>query len=169
MCDDYVLHDSVIDELKVIGAKCSLEVNKTGSLTFQIAPTHPYYDKIKKHTSQIRLYQDDRVLFSGRVLNDEITFDNIKNIECEGELAYFLDSIQRGKEYHLNGGSNNVVETYLKDVVAIHNSQVDDSKKFSVGLVNITDPNNYLYKISNYEDTLTILTDKLLNTYGGYL
>lgn len=169
MCDDYVLHDPAIDELKVIGAKCSLEVNKTGSLTFQIAPTHPYYDKIKKHTSQIRLYQDDRVLFCGRVLNDEITFDNIKNVECEGELSYLLDSIQRGKEYHLNGGSNNVVETYLKDVVAIHNSQVDDSKKFSVGLVNITDPNNYLYKISNYENTLTTITDKLLNTYGGYL
>lgn len=169
MCDDYVLHDSVIDELKVIGAKCSLEVNKTGSLTFQVPPTHPYYDKIKKHISEIKLYQDDRVLFSGRVLNDEITFDNIKNIECEGELAYFLDSIQRGKEYHLEGGSNNVVETYLKDVVSIHNSQVDDSKKFSVGLVNITDTNNYLYKISNYEDTLTTLTDKLLNTYGGYL
>ena len=168
-CDDYILHDSVIDDLKVIGARCGLEVNKTGSLTFQIPQTHPYYDKIKKHTSEIKLYQDDRVLFCGRVLNDEITFDNIKNVECEGELAYFLDSIQRGKEYHLEGGSNNVIETYLKDVVAIHNSQVDDSKKFSVGLVNITDPNNYLYKISNYEDTLTTLTDKLLNTYGGYL
>lgn len=169
MCDDYVLHDPVIDELKVIGAKCSLEVNKTGSLTFQIAPTHPYYNKIKKHTSQIKLYQDDRVLFCGRVLNDELTFENIKNIECEGELSYFLDSIQRGRVYHLNGGDDNVIETYLKSVVAIHNSQVDDSKKFSVGIVNITDPNNYLYKISNYEDTLTILTDKLINTYGGYL
>lgn len=169
MCDDYVLHDSVIDELKVIGAKCSLEVNKTGALTFQIAPTHPYYDKIKKHISEIKLYQDDRVLFCGRVLNDEITFENIKNVECEGELSYFLDSIQRGKEYHLNGGTENVIETYLKKIVSIHNSQVDENKQFSVGLVNITDPNNYLYKISNYEDTLTTLTDKLLNTYGGYL
>ena len=169
VCDDYVLHDSVIDELKVIGAKCSLEVNKTGSLTFQIASTHPYYDKIKKHTSEIKLYQDDRVLFCGRVLNDEITFENIKNIECEGELSYFLDSIQRGKEYHLEGGVENVIETYLKDIVAIQNSQVDARKQFSVGLVNITDPNNYLYKISNYEDTLTTLTNKLLNVYGGYL
>ena len=169
VCDDYVLHDSVIDELKVIGAKCSLEVNKTGSLTFQIASTHPYYNKIKKHTSEIKLYQDDRVLFCGRVLNDEITFENIKNIECEGELSYFLDSIQRGKEYHLEGGVENVIETYLKDIVAIHNSQVDERKQFSVGLVNITDPNNYFYKISNYEDTLTTLTDKLLNVYGGYL
>lgn len=167
-CDGYVLHDAVIDELKVIGAKCSLEVNKTGSLTFQIHSTHPYYNKIKKHISEIKLYQDDRVLFCGRVLNDEITFENIKSVECEGELSYFIDSIQRGKEYHL-GGTENVIETYLKDIVEIHNSQVDESKQFSVGIVNITDPNNYLYKISNYEDTLTILTEKLLNTYGGYL
>ena len=169
VCDNYVLHDALMNELKVIGAKCSLEVNKTGSLTFQIASTHPYYDKINKHTSEIKLYQDDRVLFCGRVLNDEITFDNIKNVECEGELSYFLDTIQRGKEYHLEGGTENVIKTYLKDIVAIHNSQVGDAKKFSVGLVNITDPNNYLYKISNYEDTLTVLTDKLLNSYGGYL
>ena len=46
---------------------------------------------------------------------------------------------------------------------------MDERKQFSVGLVNITDPNNYFYKISNYEDTLTTLTDKLLNVYGGYL
>ena len=169
MCDDYVLYDPRIDELKVIGAKCVLEINKTGSLTFQIAPTHPYYNKIKKHTSEIRLYQDDRVLFCGRVLNDEITFDNIKNVECEGELSYFLDTIQRGREYQLNGGDGNVIEIYLKSIVSIHNAQVNDSKKFNVGRVNITDPNNYIYKISNYEDTLTTLTDKLLNTYGGYL
>ena len=169
VCDEYVLHDAVIDELKVIGAKCSLEVNKTGSLTFQIAPTHPYYDKIKKHTSEIKLYQDDRVLFCGRVLNDEITFNNIKNVECEGELSYFLDSIQRGKKYQLDGGDSNVIETYLKSIVNIHNSQVGDSKKFSVGLVSITVTNNYLYTTSNYENTLTTITDKLLNTYGGYL
>ena len=168
-CDNYVLHDALVDELKVIGAKCNLEVNKTGSLTFRIPSIHPYYNKIKKHTSEIKLYQDGKLLFCGRILNDEITFENIKNIECEGELSYFLDSIQRGKEYHLQGGTENVIKTYLNEIVAIHNSQVDERKQFSVGLVNITDPNNYFYKISNYEDTLTTLTDKLLNVYGGYL
>ena len=55
ICDEYILHDPAIDDLKIIGSKCGLEVKKTGSLTFQIAPTHPYYDKIKKHTSEIRL------------------------------------------------------------------------------------------------------------------
>lgn len=168
-CDEYILHDARIPELKVINAKCSLALNKTGSLTFYVAPTHPYYNKINKHTSEITLYQDNKMLFRGRVLNDDIDFDNIKCIECEGELSYFLDSIQRGKEYHLDGGSDNVIETYLKNLVSIHNSQVDDRKKFTVGVVNVTDPNNYLYNISNYEDTLTTINDKLINTYGGYI
>lgn len=167
-CDEYILHNPRIEELKVIGANCNLEVNKTGSLAFDIHPYHPYYDVINKHTSEITLYHDDRVLFVGRVLNDEIDFNNIKHIECEGELSYFIDSIQRGKVYHLDGGSENVIETYLTDVVNIHNQQVDERKQFSVGVVNVTDPNNYLYKISNYDNTLSVLNDKLLNTYGGY-
>lgn len=169
MCDEYILHDARVPELKVIQPKCSLALNKTGSLTFYIAPNHPYYDKVKKHTSEITLYQDNKILFRGRVLNDEIDFDNIKSVECEGELAYFLDSIQRGKEYHLEGVSDNVIETYLKSLVDIHNSQVDDRKKFTVGTVTVTDSNNYLYKISNYEDTLTTINDKLINSYGGYV
>ena len=169
MCDEYILHDARVPELKVIQAKCSLALNKTGSLTFYIAPNHPYYNKINKHTSEITLYQDNKILFRGRVLNDEIDFDNIKSVECEGELSYFIDSIQRGKEYHLEGGSANVIETYLKSIVDIHNSQVDDRKKFTVGNVTVSDSNNYLYKISNYEDTLTTINDKLINSYGGYV
>lgn len=168
-CDGYILHDTTIENLQVINPKCELELNKTGSLTFSITPLHPYYDKINKHTSEITLYQDNNILFNGRVLNDDVDFNNIKFVECEGELSYLLDSIQRGKKYQLDGGSTNVIESYLKDIISIHNSQVDDRKKFNVGLVTVSDPNNYLYKISNYENTLSVVTDKLLNTYGGYL
>lgn len=169
VCDGNILHDSRIDDLKVITPTCDLEINKTGSLSFRIAPTHPHYNCINKHTSEITLYQDDEILFVGRVLNDEVDFYNVKTIECEGVLSYLLDSIQRGKIYQLGGTSNNVIRTYLEDVIAIHNSQVDARKRFEVGVVNIVDPNNYLYKASNYTNTLSTLTDDLLETYGGRL
>lgn len=161
-CDGYILHDTTIDDLKVINPKCSLEINKTGSLTFEIPPTHPYYDKIKKHTSEITLYQDDRVLFNGRVLNDESDFENVKVIECEGDLSYFIDSIQRPKVYNLNG--SNSIKEYLTDVVNIHNSQVDERKQFTVGNVTVTA--STLNNVSNYGDTKTLL-DNLTKTYGG--
>ena len=170
LCDGNILHDTRIDGLQVINAKCNIALNKTGYLSFSVPPTHLYYDVIQKHTSEITLLQDNEIIFIGRVLNDEIDFENIKNVECEGELSYLLDSIQRQHEYHLDGGSENVIKTYLETLIANHNSQVkDDRKKFRVGNVTVTDPNNYLYNISNYEDTLTTITEKLIGNYGGYL
>lgn len=153
----------------VINAKCKLEVNKTGSLTFYVAQNHPYRNFIKKLTSKITLYQDDKALFYGRVLNTEIDIDGLVYVECEGELSYLLDTIQRANVYQLEGGDDNVIETYLKMLMVIHNSQTSDDKKFIVGDVNVTDPNNYLYKITNYEKTLDVINDDLIKKLGGYI
>lgn len=162
LCDDCILHDTMIDDLKVINPKCSLELNKTGALTFNIPPTHPYYDKIKKHKSQIALCQDDKVLFCGRILNDESDFENIKVVECEGELSYFIDSIQRPKVYSLSG--NTCIKNYITDLITIHNSQVDEAKQFVVGDVTVDATSVNL--TSNYDTTQTLL-DKLISAYGG--
>lgn len=169
LCDNLILHDTRVEGLQVVGANCDLEVNKTGSFKFSIPPTHPHYNDIVKHKSIIKLLHNNAVIFVGRVLNDEIDFYNMKNVECEGELSFLLDSIQRNKEYHLDGNSANVIETYLKDLVSIHNSQVDAYKQFTVGNVTVADPNNYLYKISSYQNTLDVIIDDLIDTYGGYI
>ena len=153
----------------VINGKCALEVNKTGSLTFYVAQNHPYRSFILKHKSKITLYQDDEALFYGRVLNTETSIDGLMYVECEGELSYLLDSIQRGKEYHLDGGSTNVVKTFLENLISNHNSQVPAERKFVVGTVNVTDPNNYLYKVTNYENTLDVINEDLIKTFGGYI
>ena len=49
----YVLHDSRSNKVRVLEAKCDLQLNKTGTLTFTITPTHPHFDKIFKHKSEI--------------------------------------------------------------------------------------------------------------------
>lgn len=168
-CDDYVLHDCRLQGFNVINAKCEIALNKTGSLTFSIAPNHPNYNKINKHKSVITLYQDDKIMFRGRVLNDDIDFYSIKSVECEGELSYFLDSVQRGERYSLDGGSENVIKKYLESIIDHHNGQVNASKQFKVGNVTVTVPSNTLTKVSNYENTLSLINDQLLDVYGGYL
>lgn len=168
LCDNNIIHDTRLEGLQVIGAKCSLEVNKTGSLTFSIPPTHPNYNDVMKHTSVITLLRDDEVVFVGRVLNDEVDFTNVKNVECEGELSYLLDSIQRKKQYNLTGA--NVIETYLQDLINIHNSQMNESRKqFVVGNVTVTDKSNTFVCESDYNDTLSVINNKLIGTYGGYI
>lgn len=160
----FILHDSRSNNIRVISAQCEMELNKTGTLTFSISPTHPNFDKIFKHKSEIYLFQDNDCIFCGRVLNDETDIYNFKNITCEGMLAYLLDSIQRAKSYSITG-SNKITE-YLTDILEIHNSQVDDHKKFSVGLISEVDQSDTFYKISSYEDTLTTLNKDLVETFN---
>lgn len=165
-CDNDTLHDSRSSNIRVVEPKCEMELNKTGTLSFRIQPTHPYFNSIKQHKSELSLYQDGEWVFTGRVLNDETDIFGYKTVEVEGMLGYLLDSIQRTKEYHITG--NDKIKAYLTDVLSIHNSQVDTSKQFSVGNVKLDDLSDQLYKISSYKNTLTTINEDLIKTFGGY-
>lgn len=92
---------------------------------------------------------------------------NRKKVICEGELAYFNDSIQRPARYQ-----GLTVRGYLETLVNIHNQQVKNQgidKTFKVGAVTVQDKNDYVYKYTNWESTLEVIKTDLLKTYGGYL
>ena len=164
-CDGLILHDIRLSkEYRVINPSCSLKLNSAGSMVFKIAPNHPYYGRINKLSSIITLTQDGEWIFSGRVLNDESDFRNIKTIEVEGELSYLVDSNQRTAEYHEIS-----VSDYFKTIIEKHNNMVNDEKKFVIGSVTVTDPNDSLYRFSNYENTLETIQDKLIDRLGGYI
>ena len=160
----HIIHDSRSNNIRVNNAVCDLELNKTGTLSFKINPKHPYFSEIYKHKTEVYLYQDKDCLFCGRVLNDETDIYNFKTIVCEGMMAYLLDSIQRAESSSFTG--DNKIRDYITDVINIHNNQVDDHKKFSVGLISEVDSSETFYKISSYDDTLTTLNKDLVGTFN---
>lgn len=146
------------------GPKCELEVNKTGSLSFRIAPTHPLYGSLQKLRSEITIYQDGEWLAAFRILNVELDFNNMKTVSCEGELSYLLDSIQRSVEY------NNIsVPDYFAALIANHNADVDTGKQFKVGNITVSDANGSLYRCSSFESTWDTIQNQLLDKLGGYV
>ena len=163
-CDSQLLYDPRNPDYAIYEPKCELEVNKTGRLTFTIPPTHPMYDALQKMKSEIEVYQDGEFLGAYRVLNTDLDFNNIKAVTCEGELAYLLDSVQRPSEYH-----DISVEDYFETLISNHNDDVDEDKQFAVGAVTVTDPNDSLYRIHNYESTWECVDDKLIDRLGGYV
>ena len=46
---------------------------------------------------------------------------------------------------------------------------MEPRKQIKLGYVSITDPNNSLYRCTNYENTLEAIREKLVNRLGGYL
>jgi hypothetical protein len=161
------LYDLRDEDLVLISPTVKIGENTAGSFEFSILPKHPHYEEVNELTSVITAYDGDEEIFCGRVV--EITKDlyNRKKVICEGELAYFNDSIQRPAKYQ-----GLTVRGYLETLVNIHNQQVKNQgidKTFKVGAVTVQDNNDYVYKYTNWESTLEVIKTDLLNTYGGYL
>lgn len=148
----------------VIEPKLTVELNKAGSLEFALPENNIIYNKIEKLKSDIMVFQEDEELFRGRVLHDERDLYKQKKVYCEGELAFFLDSIT--EPYVLTTG---VRETF-KYFLANHNAQVDEGRRFILDEITVTDPNDYIRRENNsYSNTSDELNAKLVNTLGGYL
>lgn len=166
-CNNSPLYDLRDKDLVLISPIVKIGENTAGSFEFSILPKHPHYEEVNELTSVITAYDGDEEIFCGRVV--EITKDlyNRKKVICEGELAYFNDSIQRPAKYQ-----GLTVRSYLETLVNIHNQQVKNQgidKTFKVGAVTVQDNNDYVYKYTNWESTLEVIKTDLLNTYGGYL
>lgn len=163
-CDGLPIYNDKLEGLKIFSPSLDLELNKTGSFSFTLYPDHPYYGSIQKLKSIITVYQEDYLLFRGRVLDDEIGFYNERKVTCEGELAFLLDSIKR--PYDFTGS----VAEYLELLLESHNAQVDETKRFALGNVTVTDPNDYIVRSNiDYTDTWKEMNDKLLTLLGGFL
>ena len=164
LCDGLPMYDLRDEELVLIDPKLTLEVNKAGSFEFKMPPNHPQYNLPVKMRSVIQVFQDDVEIFSGRPIKQKTDFYNRKFISCEGQLAYLNDSIQRPAEYH-----DKTVRGYLETLIANHNSQVDESKQFKVGIVTVKDNNDSLYRYTNYNSTLQEIKEDLVDDLGGYI
>lgn len=163
-CDSALLYDDRIDEYKIFNPVVEKELNQIDSFDFTIYSNHRSFDRLKRLKSIITVFQDDYLLFRGRILDDEQGFHNEKQVSCEGELAFLVDSIQR--PYDFTGTPEELFTLFITN----HNSQVDAEHQFIVGNVTVTDPNDYIARSdSEYLNTWESINKKLIETLGGYI
>ncbi len=162
--DDTLIYDSTIEDYKIGKGVVTLETNKSGSFVFSLYPDHFYYDKFVRLKTVIKVLRDGKIVFRGRILNDVTDYFNNKVITCEGELGFLQDSIIR--PYDFSG----TPEALFKKFVTEYNDQVDDFKKFKIGIVTVVDPNDKIVRSNtSYENALSNLNSRLLDgSLGGY-
>lgn len=162
--DNKTLWSPGYDKKKLASPKLSLETNKIGSLSFTIYPDHASYDSLVKMQSVITISQDEEILFKGRIFSDTADFRKAKKVEVEGLLGYFNDSIVR--PYSFQGS----VTDYLEFLITQHNNQEPEKKQFKLGVVTVTDPNDYITRASSdYPKTWDEINEKLIKLLGGYI
>jgi hypothetical protein len=160
-CDDELIFHNQIESLRIYNPKLDLELNKTGAFTFTIYPSHPSFDRIERLKSIIKIYNNDYLIYKGRVLEETSSTYNDKTIICEGELAFFIDSIQRYTTETLDIGE------FFNRLINSHNSQVEANKRFKKG--NIAQIGDITIEDANYCSTWEALTKEIIEKHGGYL
>ena len=141
-----------------------LQLNDSGTLDLGVPVCNPEYNNIKNRISMVQVLKNGKEIFYGEVREAEKDFYRTKQVYAVGELAFLYDSIQPQAVYH-DLTSRQMLETWLN----IHNSQVEDKKKFYVGIVTVHDSNDSLYRFTNQETTLDAIREKLCEKLNGYL
>lgn len=152
------------DEHVILSPKVSLDINGAGSMTFTMPPGHVLYDAIQKLKSIITVKQDGKIIFRGRVMDDTKDFYNQKNVYCEGDRSFLLDSLHKPYSYSGN------VQDFFRNLVSSHNGQVEAAKQFTVGTITAVSASLTMEaEDDDYADTASRMEDRLLSAYGGWL
>lgn len=152
------------EEILIVNPKIELALNDAGTFEFDMPESNPGYNTIKNRVSMIRVMKDGKEIFYGEVRECEKDIDKIRHVYCVGELAFLFDSIQRPAEYH-----NKTPRQILQSFLNVHNAQVEEKKRFEIGTVTISDPNDSMLRYTNYENTLDAIREKFIDKMGGYL
>ena len=151
-------------EAAVINPELDLQTGYAGELTLKVPAVNPLYNDIHNRKSMISVYRDKTEIFYGEVRTREK--DRFKNqpIKATGALSFLADTILPQQEWH-DMSPREMLDAWLQ----LHNNQVEDRKKIYIGVVTIHDSNDSLYRITDRENTLEAIREKLVDRLGGYL
>ena len=143
-------------------------INTIDSLSMSLLPSNIGFNRLREFTTLVDVYNTrrKRTEFIGRVLYSNPSMsDNgsiVKAVTCESVFGYLCDSQQLYVEE-----KNWTVRGFLEYAVGVHNSQVEEYKRFTVGEVTVTDPNDNLYCGIQRENTWETIKKKLIDKLGG--
>lgn len=165
-----IIHSPHVNGLKLEKGVIKNEINKISSFDLSFFQNNPALGKMKPFKTLITAenIKTNEIIFDGRVLtqNEDMNNSGIVSYSymCESELGYLHDSQQRHLEFR--GTIKQAVETLIN----YHNTQVEPSKRFVIGSVDVTNSTNSLYfYLSAEKDTFDSLKEKLLDKLGGEL
>ena len=143
-------------------------VNSIDSFSFTLLPSDEAFDEVYDYRTLVSVYNTkrNRYEFLGRVLcvNPSMESDGMisKDVVCESYFGFLHDSVQ---DYVVE--QNWTVTGLLSHIISTHNAQVEDFKRFEIGNVTVTDPNDNLYIGIQREDSWDTINEKLIKKLGG--
>lgn len=123
-----IIHDPLrsLEGRVSISPVLTRELNRHGSLSFDVAPSNPTYDDLTPRTTYVSVSDSNGEIWRGRIISIQRGWNNVRKVYCEGELSYLNDSryypfLFRGTRKQLFG-----------QLIYRHNNQVDSARQFTL-------------------------------------
>ena len=147
---------------RVISPKLTLSDNASGSLTMTIPHNNVGYSTIKPLATEIRVTRNGADYWFGRVIEEQIDWNNNRILTCEGALGYLNDTIQPRYIYETV-----TLKEALNAILSVHNA-ASSVHKFQLGTIDEDLAAKTLFFTTGYETTLSCLKS-LVEKFGGHL
>ncbi|MFS7200565.1 phage tail spike protein [Carnobacterium divergens] len=169
--DELEIHSPFSNDLKLDKGGIKKGINTFDSFNLSFLPNNPAFGKIKPLTTLIRVFdsQLNKNIFKGRVLipTDQMESNGGFNCSytCASDLSYLQDTIQKYAKIQ-----DTTPEQFFKYLIDVHNSQIEEHKRFIVGVVNVTNNTDNVYRyVDDLATTWDTIQDKLISRLGGEL
>lgn len=167
--DELEIHSPFSNDLKLIKGSVKPGINAFDSFDFSFLPNNPSFGKLKPLTTLIRVVDTklNKNIFKGRVLIPTDRMESSGDFNCSyicaSDLSYLQDSVQKYAKIQ-----NTTPEQFFRYLIDVHNSQVEEHKRFIVGIVTVTNNADNVYRyVDDLATTWGTIQDKLISRLGG--
>lgn len=161
--DGALIYDNRLPDYSLLGLTATTGVDVAGTATIIMPQHHPAYNSFISYRTLVEIYKNGELLFRGRALYPKDDFFGRRTVVCEGERGFLQDGVIRPYIYQDGPAA------IFASVIELYNAQVDEFKRFAVGTVTVTDPNNYIRLESESAENFAAVVDKLIERCGGYI
>lgn len=159
--DGDLVYGAGIEGYEVLNPKVSLEVNKAGSLRFDIPVGSAMYNQLSKLKTTIEARQGNEVLFRGRLLNTKRSMMNTISCYCEGFFSWLVDIVFLPQPF--NGQARDLLKTYLDR----YNSRASSNRQIEYVYSDISA--KITIKPKDHSNAWSEIKKNLIDGVGGYL
>jgi hypothetical protein len=160
--DGVIAYDSRLEDYALKGLIITTGLNKGGTAQIAMPSYHPAYGLFNEYSTIVEIYRDTELKFRGRALQHIDDINNSRTVICEGELCFFLDTVCRPYLYQDSPAA------IFEALVQMHNAQAPADRQFKVGVVTVTDANDYVRLESEAAESISDTLGKLRERCGGY-
>lgn len=163
--NNYLLHDPVLEDYKLIKPKMTMELSKVGSFTFTLPKTHPNFTFVRDEIMKpwIKIYRDGVLKWKGRIY--KMTADFYGNIECKCEdcMGFLRDTLIAPFNFEGTAGD------MFRYIVNEHNERETETPWEQLIIGNVDASTEVDRWQQNYQNALDTIIQHVTNYHAGYM